>query len=306
METVVEVRNLTKKFKDVDAVNNVSFSIKRGEIVAFLGPNGAGKSTTILMLLGLLNPTDGHVKLFNENPKNRQIRERIGVMLQHVSLMDALKVQELLVLFKSYYPDAISMEQLVEVTGLQGADLKKRTEKLSGGQRQRVGFALALVGNPDLLFFDEPTVGMDSTSRKLFWDKVRQLANEGKTIIFSTHYLQEADDSATRILLFKKGKVIADGSPDSIKRNMLKQTVSFKADGPFLHREKFLELSDVVDVYEEKGRVTIVTGNSDAVLARLFADNMQVRDIFVERGSLEEAFVQLTMEEVGSNEHVHQ
>ncbi|MDW0114646.1 ABC transporter ATP-binding protein [Sporosarcina saromensis] len=304
MESIVEVSKLTKNFKDVKAVDNVSFSIKRGGIVAFLGPNGAGKSTTILMLLGLLNPTYGNVKLFNEDPKIRLVRERIGVMMQHVSLMDAVKVRELLALFKSYYSNSLSMEQLINITGLSGSEVNKRTEKLSGGQRQRVGFALALVGNPDLLFFDEPTVGMDSTSRKMFWDKVRELAKEGKTIIFSTHYLQEADDVATRILLFKNGKIAADGSPESIKRNMLKQTVSFKVNGPFMYREKFLKMTEVIELFEKKGRVTIVTENSDVILSKLFTDNISVSDISVDRGSLEDAFVQLTTEE-DAHEHVH-
>lgn len=304
MESIVEVSKLTKNFKDVKAVDNVSFSIKRGEIVAFLGPNGAGKSTTILMLLGLLKPTCGNVKLFNDDPKIRLVRERIGVMMQHVSLMDALKVRELLALFKSYYSNSLSMEQLINITGLSGSEVNKRTEKLSGGQRQRVGFALALVGNPDLLFFDEPTVGMDSSSRKMFWDKVRELAKEGKTIIFSTHYLQEADDVATRILLFKNGKIAADGSPESIKRNMLKQTVSFKVNGPFMYREKFLKMNEVIELFEQKDRVTIVTENSDVILSKLFTDNISVSDIFVDRGSLEDAFVQLTTEE-DAHEHVH-
>lgn len=306
MDRVIEVHKLSKEFKGLKAVEDVSFSIGRGEIVAFLGPNGAGKSTTMLMLLGLLNPTSGYVKLFNENPKSRKVRERIGVMLQHVSLMDTLKVRELLVLFKSYYRSSMSMEQLVEITGLQGSELNKRTEKLSGGQRQRVGFALALVGNPDLLFFDEPTVGMDSTSRKKFWEKVKGLAKEGKTIIFSTHYLQEADNIATRILLFHKGKVVADSSPETIKRNMLKQTVSFKLNGPFLQRELLLNRDEVVGVVEEKGRVSIVTHNSDAVLAILFAEKMDVSDITIEKGSLEDAFERLTEEQGDTHEYVLQ
>ena len=120
---------------------------------------------------------------------------------------------------------------MIRLTGLEESELNKRTEKLSGGQKRRVSFALAMAGNPDLVFFDEPTVGMDSTSRKEFWAKVRQLASEGKTVLFSTHYLQEADDVATRILLFNQGKLIADGSPSTIKQRLLKKTVSFKAEG---------------------------------------------------------------------------
>ena len=271
MENVVEIKKLTKIFKEKKAVDNVSFSIEKGEIVAILGPNGAGKSTTMLMMLGLLNPTNGEVKLFNENAKEKKVRERIGVMLQEVSLMDGLKVKEIIRLFRSYYPNPLPLEQLINLTGLTGEDLNKRTEKLSGGQKRRVGFALALAGNPDLLFFDEPTVGMDISARKVFWDTVKELAEKGKTIIFSTHYLQEADDIADRIILFNKGVVVADGTPAAIKGNLLKQSVSFKATSTF-PKEQFLLFPHVSDVYEKNGRTFVVTNNTDFVIAKIFEE----------------------------------
>lgn len=233
METVGDIKNLSKEFKGKKAVEDVSFTIRAGEVVAILGPNGAGKSTSILMMLGLLHPTSGKFSLFNQQPQDQKVRERIGVMLQQVSLMDALNVKELLALFRSYYPNPLSMDEIIRLTGLQESESNKRTEKLSGGQKRRVSFALAMAGNPDLVFFDEPTVGMDSTARKEFWAKVRQLASAGKTVLFSTHYLQEADDVATRILLFNQGKLIADGCPSTIKQSLLKKTISFKADSSF-------------------------------------------------------------------------
>ncbi|MBS4205383.1 ABC transporter ATP-binding protein [Lederbergia citrea] len=293
MEDVVKINQLTKVFNDKKAVDNVSFSIKSGEVVAILGPNGAGKTTTMLMMLGLLNPTNGEAKVFNEDAKQKSIRERIGVMLQEVSLMDRLKVKEIIGLFRSYYPNPLSMDQLIGLTGLSQEDLNKRTEKLSGGQKRRVGFALALAGNPDLLFFDEPTVGMDITARKVFWETVRKLANQGKTIIFSTHYLQEADDIADRIILFNKGSVVADGKPEDIKGKLTKQSVSFIA----LHdipREMFIQLSHVSDVFKKDGRIFVMTDDTDSVLARLFELKLNVKDIRIEKGRLEEAFEQLT------------
>ena len=296
MDYAVEIKQLTKVFKDKKAVDDVSFSIKRGEIVAILGPNGAGKSTTILMMLGLLHPTKGESKLLNADAKDKEIRERIGVMLQEVSLMDGLKVKEILHLFRSYYPNPLSMEQLISFTGLSVEDLNKRTEKLSGGQKRRVGFALALAGNPDLLFFDEPTVGMDIAARKVFWETVRELASQGKTIIFSTHYLQEADDVAERIILFNKGKVIADGKPEELKGNLLKQTVSFVVDRPF-STELFLRLPQVSGVYVESGRTFVVTNDTDSILAKIFGEQLAVHDIAIEKGRLEEAFEQLTVEQ---------
>lgn len=294
MEFAVEIKQLTKVFKNKKAVDDVSFSIKPGEIVAILGPNGAGKSTTMLMMLGLLNPTFGGVKIFNANAQEKEIREKIGVMLQEVSLMDGLKVKEIIHLFRSYYPNPLSIDKLIRLTGLGEEDLNKQTEKLSGGQKRRVGFALALAGDPDLLFFDEPTVGMDIAARKVFWSTVRELADKGKTIIFSTHYLQEADDIAGRIILFDKGKVIADGKPEDLKVNLLKQSVSFVVDGSF-SKEAFLQLPQVSDVYVKSSRMFIVTSDTDLILSKIFTDQLDVHDIAIEKGRLEEAFEQLTL-----------
>lgn len=296
METIVESKNLSKEFKGKKAVEDVSFTIRSGEVVAILGPNGAGKSTSILMMLGLLHPTSGKVALFNQRPDSQMVRERIGVMLQQVSLIDALKVKEVLALFRSYYPNPLSMEEMIRLTGLQKNELNKRTEKLSGGQKRRVSFALAMAGNPDLVFFDEPTVGMDSTARKEFWASVRQLAHAGKTVLFSTHYLQEADDVATRILLFNEGKLVADGCPSTIKQSLLKKTVSFNADGSF-PKERFLAMDYVSDIYEEKGRIVIQTEDTDLVLSSLFREEAAVSDISIDKGRLEDAFEKLTVEQ---------
>lgn len=296
METIVQIKNLSKEFKGKKAVENVSFSIEPGEVVAILGPNGAGKSTSILMMLGLLHPTSGTVSIFNKQPQDQKVRERIGVMLQQVSLMDALKVKEVLALFRSYYPNPLSMEELIRLTGLQDSELNKRTEKLSGGQKRRVSFALAMAGNPDLVFFDEPTVGMDSTARREFWAKVQQLSKAGKTVLFSTHYLQEADDVATRILLFNEGKLIADGCPSTIKQSLLKKTVSFKIKGNF-PKEQFLSMNHISDVYEEKGRIVIQTEDTDHVLSSLFTGELAVSDVSIDKGRLEDAFEQLTVEQ---------
>ncbi|MFC4411727.1 ABC transporter ATP-binding protein [Chungangia koreensis] len=296
MALAVEINGLTKKFKEKTAVDDVTFSIQRGEIVAILGPNGAGKSTTMLMMLGLLNPTKGEAKLFGSSTKETKIRERLGVMLQDVSLMDGLKVKELLQMVRGYYPDPFSLEQLCRLTGLKEEDLNKRTEKLSGGQKRRVGFAMAVAGNPDLLFFDEPTVGMDISSRRVFWDTVKELADDGKTIIFSTHYLQEADDVAQRIILFNKGKIVADGTPGEIKNQLLKRSVSFTTNAQ-LPKELFLQYPSVSDVVFKDGRMVIVTDDTDLILSKIFEKKIDARDIFVDRGRLEEAFEQLTAEQ---------
>lgn len=293
MEQIISLQNIAKKFKDKKAVDDISFSIKKGEIVAILGPNGAGKSTTMLMMLGLLEPTSGSINIFNRNPKEKQVRERIGAMLQEVSVIDALKVKEVIQLFRSYYPNPMEIAELVTLTGLNDEDLKRKADKLSGGQKRRLGFALALAGNPDVLFFDEPTVGMDISSRKRFWDTIQALKERGKTIIFSTHYLQEADDIAERILLFNEGVIVADGTPKEIKKQLSKQSVSFIDPGN-LSLEELQSLPIVRDVYRKNNRVYVVTEQTDDVLEYLFSTKEKVQGIQIEQGRLDEAFAELT------------
>ncbi|MFF2446610.1 ABC transporter ATP-binding protein [Neobacillus sp. NPDC058068] len=293
MNKIVSLTNVTKSFQHKTAVNDVSFTIGKGEVVAILGPNGAGKTTTISMILGLLKPSAGEIQLFNHQPHEKQVREKIGTMLQEVSVMPGLKVREILELISSYYPNPLGIQQLIELTGLTNQDLKTQAEKLSGGQKRRLSFALALAGNPELIIFDEPTVGMDITSRNRFWQTVHQLADQGKTIIFSTHYLQEADDAAGRILLFKDGAIVADGTPAQIKARISKQSVSFVVD-PETSLETLYLHSEIDDIYRKNNRVYIQSSNTDRVLELLFQEKVGARDIQIERGKLEEAFEQLT------------
>lgn len=292
MEPIIELRQVSKLFKNKTAVNQISFSIEQGEVVAILGPNGAGKTTTMMMMLGLLDPTDGSVKLFGQSPKEKSTREKIGALLQEVSVIDALKVREIIQLFRSYYPHPLSYEELVAFTGFTKDELQKRANKLSGGQKRRLGFALAMAGNPDVLFFDEPTVGMDVTARKLFWNTINELKSRGKTIIFTTHYLQEADDVAERVILFHEGKIISDGTPKSIKARLLKQSVSFSVISS-LNYEEIKTIPSVTDVYEKDGRIFVLTDNTDEVLASLYNLKLPVQNIEIERGRLEDAFEQL-------------
>ncbi len=226
MEKIIEVNSVSKTFKHKKAVNNVSFHVNKGEIVALLGPNGAGKTTTMSMMLGLKDPTEGTVSIFGKSPKHRDVRNSLGAMLQEVSVIDSITAEEAIELFRSYYTNPIAKETLLQLSNLK-SERKQRCEKLSGGQKRRLNFALALAGNPDLLFLDEPTVGMDITSRRTFWETIRKLASEGKTIILTTHYLEEADALANRILLFANGKIIADGTPDEMKATISRKTITF-------------------------------------------------------------------------------
>lgn len=296
MDNIIEMHGVSKIYKDKKAVDNISFNIAKGSITAILGPNGAGKTTALGMLLGLIEPTEGTVELFGHHPKDKAVREKTGAMLQEVSVMDRLKVREIIDLIRSYYPKPMDMEFLIKTTGLAPADLNRYAEKLSGGQKRSLGFALALAGNSELIFFDEPTVGLDITSRRRFWETVRGLAEQGKTIVFTTHYLQEAEDIADRILLFSKGHLVADGSPDEIKSRIVKRSVSFLPVGDYSQlRRNLLDLVAIEDCYEKDGRIHVTTDDTDEALKAIFVAGLPVKDVRIDQGRLDEAFEQLTM-----------
>ncbi|NGZ75394.1 ABC transporter ATP-binding protein [Saccharibacillus alkalitolerans] len=300
MTTVIELKNVSKTFRGKKAVDGVSFAIEKGTITALLGPNGAGKTTTMSMMLGLLQPSEGALSLLGGAPGDRRTRDRIGAMLQEVAVMDGLKARELIDLFRSYYSRPADRDYLIKLSGLSPSDLNRSGQKMSGGQRRSLGFALAMAGNPDVLFFDEPTVGLDTTARRRFWDEVRQLAKQGKTVLFSTHYLEEADSEADRILLFDQGKIAADGTPDEIKRALVKRSVSFlpeTADADWQKRTAGLlgmRLENEAEVTESNGRIIVTAEDTDAVLRILIESGLGIRDIRVDVGRLDAAFEQLT------------
>jgi ABC-2 type transport system ATP-binding protein len=216
----IELTALEKAYRTpsgpVRAVRGIDIAVSAGETVALLGPNGAGKSTTIDMLLGLQAPDRGTVAVFGESPAQAIKRGRIGAMLQTGGLLRDLSVRELATMMAALYPGPLPVDEALafaQVTELGD----RRTDKLSGGQTQRVRFAIALISNPDLLVLDEPTVGMDVEARHAFWETVREFAERGKTVIFATHYLEEADSFADRVIVLAHGDVVADGSPQSLK-----------------------------------------------------------------------------------------
>ncbi|VDG97079.1 Uncharacterized ABC transporter ATP-binding protein YbhF [Lysinibacillus sphaericus] len=292
MSIIIDCMGVGKSFKGKSAVRDLSFQIEKGEVVALLGPNGAGKSTTIQMLLGLLEPSTGSITISGQNPKSKVVRERIGVMLQEVRLLDTVTVKEILQLVRGYYSRPLSMEQLTRLTGLDESSLNMRTEKLSGGQKQRVSFALALAGNPDMLFLDEPTTGMDATARKTFWKSIRELAERGTTIIFTTHYLEEVEYAATRVLMINHGELIEDESPEMMKKKLVMQRISFLTDE--VYRPETFQGLGASDIRVDGKKVTILTGNADHLLKVLYALDFEINEVTVSRGTLEEAYSQLT------------
>jgi ABC-2 type transport system ATP-binding protein len=293
--TGVQLSDLRKTFRTpqgpVHAVRGVDISIAPGETVALLGPNGAGKSTTIDMLLGLLPPDSGTVSLFGMKPADAIKVGAIGAMLQTGSLIRDLSVRELIDMMASLFPKPFTANEVLDLTGI--ADIAaRRVQKLSGGQTQRVRFAIALVSNPDLLVLDEPTVGMDVESRHAFWTTMRRFASSGKTVVFATHYLEEADTYADRIILMARGELVADGPATEIKATVGLRTI--RATLPEVDPAVLGALPGVTRV-ETRGEAVILNcSNSDATIRALLPAYPQARDIEISGAGLEQAFLQLT------------
>jgi ABC-2 type transport system ATP-binding protein len=291
----IEARGLVKSFqtagRTVHAVRGVDVSIARGETVALLGPNGAGKSTTIDMLLGLLEPDDGSVSLFGRPPADAIQAGAIGAMLQTGSLIHDLKVSEIVSLAASLYPTPLDVDDVLELTGID-AFADQRTQTLSGGQSQRVRFALALVTNPELLVLDEPTVGMDVEGRRAFWKTMRELAAEGKTVLFATHYLEEADSYADRAILIARGKIVASGPTTEIKAMV--GTRAIRATLPGAELDDLGRLPGVTHAERRGEAVVLSCSDSDRAIRALLEQHPEARDIEISGAGLEQAFLQLT------------
>jgi len=288
MNPVIELERVSKVYKGKKAVDQLSLRVPKGSVFALLGPNGAGKTTTVSMILGLLQPTDGKVRLLGGDPRDAGVRKRIGAMLQEVSVIDNLKVSETIELFRSYYDKPLPLDYLLKVSALE-AERGKMASSLSGGQQRRLGFALALAGDPEVLFLDEPTVGMDVTSRQLFWDTVRSMANRGKTIVLTTHYLEEADGIADRIVVIDMGRVVADGTPSEIKARTAGRIISFTA-GERTSDEELRAIPGVTGLSRSGRRVKLTSDDTDRLIAELINRRIDMRDIEIGGGGLEDAF----------------
>jgi ABC-2 type transport system ATP-binding protein len=291
----VELIDVRKHFGHVEAVRGISLRIEHGAVVAILGPNGAGKTTCINLMLGLRRPTSGTARLLGLSPDDRRARSRCGVMLQESGVMGQLRVRELVDLFGSYYPHPMPVDRAVRMAGLQ-EQWKVKASNLSGGQRQRLYFALAVCGDPEVVFLDEPTVGMDVEARRAFLDVIREFAASGKTVVLTTHYLEEADELAERVIVVDQGVVIADASPAALKSRVAGKRVSFASMRPVL--EEHLAGLNFVSVDHSAGRVHILSNSPEDVLWRLHQRGFDIRDLEVTGVNLEEAFVSLTTHHV--------
>ena len=291
----IELVGLRKSFKGpqgmVHAVRGIDISIPAGQTVALLGPNGAGKSTTVDMLLGLLAPDAGTVRLFGETPSEAIKAGAIGAMLQTGAVLRDLSVRELIDMMGSLYPNPLTVDETLELANV--SDIAERkTNKLSGGQTQRVRFAVALVSNPDLLVLDEPTVAMDVEARRDFWATMRSFTSRGKTVVFATHYLEEADAYADRIILMRQGAIVADGAATEIKATVGRRVI--RATLPDADLAALAALPGVNNAEQHGESVLLSCADSDAALRALLSGFPGARDFEVTGAGLEEAFLQLT------------
>jgi len=291
-DVVAMLAGARKSYGKVVALDGVNLQVHRGEVLALLGPNGAGKTTAISLLLGLHEVDGGEARLFGMAPNALTARRRIGAMLQTTGMPETLAVGELIELFRSYYPAPRTVADIVELAGVANL-LKQRYGKLSGGQQRRAQFALALAGNPQLLFLDEPTTGLDIEAREMLWKTIRTLAREGCAIVLTTHYLEEAEALADRVSVLARGRVVASGSVQQIRARVAQRRIRCLSR---LAENTIAAWPEVRSVARDGERVEIITDAAETVVRQLLFEDSDLSELEVQRAGLAEAFVEITKE----------
>jgi len=288
--TVASLDSVNKNYGDVRALRAVDFQVRAGEVVALLGPNGAGKTTAVKLFLGLMPPDSGRVRVFGSDPTNPENRIRTGAMLQVGRVPETLRVREHIDLFSAYYPQPISPAAALAAAGLEKLADRKFGE-LSGGQKQRVLYALAICGNPDLLLLDEPTVGLDVEARRMLWDEIRDFVRRGKTVLLTTHYLQEADALADQIAVINEGQIVAQGTPAEIKAQTGGKRIRCITT---LNFSTMRDIRGVTDVRQDREAVELHVAEAEPVVRELLARDSSLSGLEITTAGLEEAFLALT------------
>ena len=289
---VASLEGVNKNYESIRALRGVNFSVRAGEIVALLGPNGAGKTTAVKLLLGLLEPNAGKVRVFGADPRNPENRTRTGAMLQVGRVPETLRVREHIDLFSTYYENPMAASDVLAAAGLEKIADRKFGD-LSGGQKQRVLFALAICGDPDLLFLDEPTAGLDVEARRMLWEEIRKMVDRGKTVLLTTHYLQEADALADRVAVINQGEIVAEGTPSEIKAKTSGKKIRCISS---LSLSILRQIPGVTDVKEDREAVEITSAEAERVVRELLARDENLSGLEVTSAGLEEAFLALTQE----------
>lgn len=295
----VELSGAVKTFQSpggelVRAVDGVDLAISPGEVVAFLGPNGAGKTTTLDMVLGLTAPSTGTVTVFGANPRQAVRAGRVSAVLQTGGLLRDITVRETVQMIASTFPAHAGVEEVIDRAGLTSL-ARRKVSKCSGGEQQRLRFALALLPDPDLLVLDEPTAGMDVTARREFWSTMHADADAGRTVVFATHYLEEADAFAARIVMISGGRIVADGPTEQIRSQATGRTVSadFPPAGAAQALARLRSMPHVIEATAQGHRVTVTSTDSDAVARELLGE-LRASNLEITSGSLESAFMTIT------------
>jgi ABC-2 type transport system ATP-binding protein len=291
--TAVDFHGVSRRFGDTRALDDVSVAIAAGETVALLGPNGAGKTTAIGIMLGLLEPSSGRAETLGMAPHDAVRSGRVGAMLQAAGLPPGARVGELVDLARALYPAPSPRDAILERAGLT-ALVNRRAETLSGGEAQRVRFAFAIAGDPDLVFLDEPTVAMDVEARRAFWEDMRRFAAEGRTVLFATHYLDEADHIADRIVVLDHGRIVGDGSPDELKATVTERVVRFALPTEAASDAMLAGLPGVLRVERHGASLSLLTADADATVRALVAGEVAFRHLEVAGADLDAAFLALT------------
>ena len=293
---LLDLQGVSKHYGDQRALDDVSLSLAAGELIAVLGPNGAGKTTLISSILGLTGVDSGHISLFGQRQQGMQrplpVRQQLGVMMQMGTLSANLTVAEQCDLFSSYYTQGYSAAELLALSGLQ-PQARQRFGRLSGGQQQRLLFALALAARPRLLFLDEPTLGLDVEARQQLWQQIRQLKASGTAIVLTTHYLEEAEQLADRVVVLQRGRILATGTPAELKQRIQYKVIRCRSR---LDLGQLLTLPAVTEVSREQHQVRLHSRQVEQTLRALLAQDAEVDDLEVRAAGLEQAFLQLTQE----------
>ncbi|NQZ83006.1 MAG: ABC transporter ATP-binding protein [Colwellia sp.] len=287
MSEVIRVENLVKKYGDITAVDNINFSIQKGHCFGLLGPNGAGKTTTIEIMEGIISPSQGKV-LYYGKAVDDTISQQIGIQFQHTALQDFLTVKETLNLFTSFYQKTTSHEKLIELCDL-GEFLKRDNRLLSGGQRQRLLLALALINDPEIVFLDEPTTGLDPQARRNFWQLIKDIKAQGKTIILTTHYMDEAELLCDDVVIMDHGKIIESGTP---KQLLAKHFTDVNIHLPLDQVEHNLLTEHGWNIQGES--IEIATENVEQTLTFLIENKISMQGLHVKSANLDDLFLKLT------------
>jgi ABC-2 type transport system ATP-binding protein len=296
---VASLEAVNKNYGSVRALRGVDFGVRAGEIVALLGPNGAGKTTAVKLLLGLMQPNSGRVRVFGGDPTNPENRMRTGAMLQVGRVPETLRVREHIDLFSAYYQKPMTSAEVLAAAGLEKLRDRKFGD-LSGGQKQRVLFALAICGDPDLLFLDEPTVGLDVEARRMLWDEIRRMVARGKTVLLTTHYLQEADALADRVAVINQGEIIAQGTPSEIKAKTAGKRIRCITS---LSVNTLRQIPGVTEVREDREAVELHAVEAEPIVRELLARDAHLSGLEVTSAGLEEAFLALTQDTAPDEDH---